>query len=96
MPSTLEEEIGDYYKFKGHYTELLHQCASAHIEQGQTKSGKVVKTRPQQERFLSQGAPEYAAKARSKIDLAAIVAMSKTLDEEPKKEKPKGGSKGKK
>ena len=96
MSSTLEKEVEEYYKFKESYTELLHRPAPDHTDQVQTKNNKPVVRKPRKEGFLSQGAPEYAAKAHSKIDIAAIVAMSKASDEEPKNEKLKGGSKGKK
>lgn len=96
MSPALDKEVEDYYKSKESYTELLHRRAADYGEQVQTKDDIGVEKRPRKEGFLSQGAPEYAAKVRSKIDVAAIVALSKASDEEPKKETLKGGSKGKK
>lgn len=101
MPSSFEDEVESYYKAKESYTELLHQCATA---ESTAESTDVASTNGHaagekslwEEDPLSQKLSESIADAFSKIDLAAAMAESKATKDEPRKEQPKGKSKGKK
>lgn len=108
MPSSFEDEVESYYKAKESYTELLHQCATAEstaesTDEASTNGHAAGEKSLWEEDPLSQKLSESMADAFAKIDLAAArigltaaMAKSKTTKDEPRKEQPKGKSKGKK
>lgn len=97
MPSSFEDEVESYYKAKESYTQLLHQCAVAESTEAPLTNGYPSgRKSTREEDPLLPKLSESMANAFSKLDIAAAMTSSKNTKDEPRKEQPKGKSKGKK
>lgn len=96
MPPTFEDDVEAYYQAKESYIDLLLESAAAEpVTTEKPKGDPIGSDNRIGHWFPSPRSHEYAAKARSRIDVAAIIATSTAPSGEPAPAQPNCQSKPK-